>query len=246
MKISVVTACFNTIRTIEATLDSVASQTFGPMEHVVVDGASTDGTWRVIKGRYDTLAVAISEPDRGIYDALNKGIARCSGEVIGFLHADDVYADADVLGRVAQAFQDPTVQAAYGDLDYVSRDEPSRVIRHWQSEPFSRRKLAWGWMPPHPTLYVRRDMYARVGGFDTSYRIAADYDMILRLFSQSDLNPVYIPSVLVRMRLGGASNRSLRNIARKSLDDWRALRNNRVGGAGALFWKNVSKLGQFL
>lgn len=246
MRISVITACFNAASTIEATLDSVREQAFQSIEHVVIDGGSSDGTWDLVLERRSSLAAAISEPDRGIYDALNKGIALCSGEVVGFLHADDVYADAGVLGRVAQAFEDPDVHAVYGDLEYVSRDDPGRVIRHWQSEPFSRRKLGWGWMPPHPTLYVRRSIYERVGGFDLSYRIAADYDMILRLFSQPNFNPVYIPSVLVRMRLGGASNRSLGNVVRKSLDDWRALRTNRVGGMGALCWKNFSKLGQFV
>ena len=246
MQISVVTACFNAESTIEATLDSVRDQTFRSVEHVVIDGSSSDGTWDIVAERRGSLAVAISEADRGIYDALNKGIARSTGVVVGFLHADDVYADSDVLGRVAHAFEDPEVHAVYGDLEYVSRDDPGRVIRHWQSEPFSRNKLGWGWMPPHPTLYVRRSMYERVGGFDLSYRIAADYDMILRLFSQPDFNPVYIPSVLVRMRLGGASNRSLGNVLRKSLDDWRALRSNRVGGVGALSWKNFSKLGQFV
>ena len=182
MQISVVTACFNAASTIEATLDSVRDQTFRSIEHVVIDGSSPDGTWDIVSDRRSSLAFAISEPDHGIYDALNKGIAHCTGDVVGFLHADDVYANPNAVGRIAAAFEDPTVQAVYGDLEYVSKGDSTRVIRHWQSKPFTCRSLEWGWMPPHPTLYVRRSMYERVGGFDLSYRIAADYDMILRCF----------------------------------------------------------------
>jgi glycosyltransferase len=246
MKISVITASYNCATTIRDALSSVAAQRYRPIEHVLIDGASTDGTWAAIQAHGSPLAVAISEPDRGIYDALNKGIARSTGDVIGFLHADDIYAHDGVLARVAQAFTDPSVDAVYGDLLYVSKDDTSKVIRHWKAGAFSRRKLSRGWMPPHPTLYVRRAVYSRIGGFDTAYRIAADYDFVLRLFSQPDLRTVYVPEVLVKMRVGGASNRSVRNVLRKSGEDLKALRGNRIGGVGTLMWKNLSKLGQFL
>ncbi|HWP00105.1 MAG TPA: glycosyltransferase family 2 protein [Methylococcus sp.] len=246
MKISIITASYNCVETIQGALDAVAMQSFPSVEHVIIDGASTDGTWETVQAHDSPRKVAVSESDQGIYDALNKGIARSSGEVIGFLHADDVFADAEVLSRVAEAFSDPAVEAVYGDLQYVHRDDLSRVIRNWRSAPFTPRSLARGWMPPHPTLYVRRSVYERLGGFDTSYRIAADYEFILRLFSQPGLCAVHIPKVLVKMRLGGASNRSLPNIVRKSREDLRALRYHRVGGVGALVWKNLSKLGQFL
>jgi len=188
----------------------------------------------------------VSEPDRGIYDALNKGIARASGDVVGFLHADDVYASPDVLARVAEAFADPSVAAVHGDLQYVRKDDTARVVRHWRSSPFSPDRLRRGWMPPHPTLYVRREWYERIGGFDTRYRIAADYHSILRLFSQPGFRSAYVPEVFVKMRLGGASNRSLRNIVRKSREDLEALRRTGVGGVGTLTWKNLGKIGQFL
>lgn len=246
MKISVVTACFNSIGTIRCALDSVRSQRYPRVEHVVVDGGSTDGTWGVIQAHGSPLVVAQSEPDRGIYDALNKGLARATGDVIGVLHADDVFADAEVLGWVAAALADPAVDAVFGDLQYVDKNDLSRVIRHWRSGPFSARRLAWGWMPPHPTLYLRRSVYDRLGGFDTGYRIAADYDLILRLFSQPGVNAVHLPHVLVRMRVGGASNKSLANIVRKSREDLRALRRHNVGGLHTLAWKNLSKLGQYL
>lgn len=226
----------------------MAGQSYSNREHVVIDGASRDGTLAVLQARRSQLAVLVSEPDSGIYDALNKGIAHASGEVLGFLHADDVYATPDVLAHVAQAFTDPAVCAIYGDLQYVRKDDPSQVVRQWQSSPFTLRRLAWGWMPPHPTLYVRRQWYQRIGGFDTRYHIAADYFSILQMFSHPEFKTVYLPMVLVKMRLGGASNRSLKAIIRKSQEDWDALRRTGVGafgGVGALVWKNLSKLGQF-
>lgn len=246
LKISVITATWNCSDTLPDCLESVSGQNWSNREHVAIDGASTDGTLAVLESRRDHLGVLVSEPDRGIYDALNKGISRSSGDVIGFLHADDIYGDSDVLRRVAEAFADPDVSAVYGDLQYVRKDDTSQVVRHWKSCPFSRTRLAWGWMPAHPTLYVRREWYERIGGFDTRYRIAADYFSILQMFSQPDFKAVYLPHVLVKMRLGGASNRSLSNIVRKSREDLDALRRSGVGGVGALAWKNLSKIGQFL
>lgn len=229
-------------------LASVAGQTWPHRQHVVVDGASTDGTLEVLQAHRQQLAVLQSEPDRGIYDALNKGLALATGDVVGFLHADDLYAHPQVLQRVAQAFADPAVCAVYGDLQYVRQHDTTQVVRDWQSSPATPTRLAWGWMPPHPTLYVRRSWYQRIGGFNTQYRIAADYLSILQLFSQPGFKATYLPEVLVTMRLGGASNRSLKAVLRKTAEDWRALRETRVGtlgGVGALVWKNLSKLSQF-
>jgi glycosyltransferase involved in cell wall biosynthesis len=249
IKISIVTATWNCASTVVDCLDSVAEQTYPEREHVVIDGGSRDGTVEVLQARKGQLAVLVSEPDRGIYDALNKGIARATGDVVGFLHADDLYAHPDVLARVAAAFEaDPTICAVYGDLQYVRKGNTADVVRHWKSSPFTPTRLAWGWMPPHPTLYVRREWYERIGGLDTHYRIAADYLSILQLFTQPGFKAAYLPEVLVKMRLGGASNRSLKAIVRKSFEDWSALRSTRVGafgGVGALVWKNLSKIGQF-
>lgn len=245
MKISLITATYNCKDTVTNCLASVAEQSRVDVEHVVVDGASTDGTLDVLQAHRDAIAVLVSEPDGGIYDALNKGIARSSGDVVGLLHADDLYADSEVLARVAEAFADPEVDAVYGNLVYVSKSDPSRVIRYWRAGEFSLARLRWGWMPPHPTLFLRRPLYERFGLFDTRYRIAADYDLMLRVLSQLSGKVVYLPEVLVRMRMGGVSNRSLSNIVRKSWEDYQALRTNRVGGLGALAWKNLSKLSQF-
>jgi glycosyltransferase len=245
MKISIITAVYNNRDTVAQALDSALAQNHPDIELVVIDGGSTDGTLQVLQGYADRLAVLVSEPDRGIYDALNKGIARASGEVVGFLHSDDLLADERVLSRIAQAFGDPKIDAAYGDLLYVRKDDPTKVVRTWRSAAFSPTRLAHGWMPPHPTLYVRRAVYERLGGYDTSYRIAADYDCMLRLLGKGGIRAVHIPEVLVKMRVGGASNRSLKNILQKSREDYRALRTNEVGGLRALAWKNLSKLPQF-
>ena len=246
MKISVITAVYNNRGTVAQALDSALAQTHPDVELIVIDGGSSDGTLQVLQGYADRLAVLVSEPDRGIYDALNKGIARAGGEVVGFLHSDDLFADEHVLARIAAAFADPAVDAAYGDLLYVRKDAPDRVVRTWRAGAFTPGNLAHGWMPPHPTFYVRRSVYQRLGGYDTSYRIAADYDCVLRLLGKGGIRAAYIPEILVKMRVGGASNRSLKNILQKSREDYRALRVNGVGGLWALAWKNLSKLPQFL
>ena len=246
MKISVITAVFNNRDTIAQALDSTLAQTHPDVELIVIDGGSTDGTLTVLQDYADRLAVLVSEPDRGIYDALNKGISRAGGEVVGFLHSDDLFADAAVLSRIGAAFADPAVDAAYGDLLYVRKDDPSRVVRTWRAGAFSPTRLAHGWMPPHPTFYVRRAVYEQLGGYDTTYRIAADYDCVLRLLGRGGVRAAYIPEVLVKMRVGGASNRSLKNILQKSREDYRVLKVNDVGGLWALAWKNLSKLPQFL
>lgn len=246
--ISVVTATWNCASTLPDCLASVARQSYANVEHVIVDGASTDGTIDVIKGHIDQITTFKSERDKGIYDALNKGIQLSTGDVIGFLHADDLYASDDVLTKIAHAFEDASVCAVYGDLEYVSQQDTTKVIRRWRSQPFKNRDLDWGWMPAHPTLYVRRDWYSKIGGFDISYRISADYLSILRLFTQPMFKTVYIPDVLVTMRLGGASNKSINAILKKSKEDWHALRSCDFSvprALRAIAWKNLSKLSQF-
>jgi len=246
LKISVITAVHNRVHTIEQALASVQSQTWTQVEHVVIDGASTDGTLAVLQAHKDTIAVLISEKDAGIYDALNKGLTQVTGDVVGLMHSDDFFASNQVLEKVAAAFADPAVDGVYADLDYVAKDETNRIIRRWRAGKYNPRKLAWGWMPPHPTLYLRRSVIEQWGGFDASFRIAADYDAMLRYLAKGEIHLAYIPEVLIKMRVGGESNRSLTRIACKSREDYRALRKNDVGGLASLIWKNISKIGQFL
>ncbi|MCL1073887.1 glycosyltransferase family 2 protein [Shewanella dokdonensis] len=245
MKISIVTATWNSESTIMDTLDSLASQTYHLTEFIIVDGASKDKTLSLIQGRDGLINTVISEPDKGIYDALNKGIQKATGDVIGFLHSDDIFASPTTLEQIASVFADESIDALYGDLDYVSKDNTSNIIRHWQSGDFVKSKIKNGWMPPHPTFYMRRKHYLKLGGFDLSYRIAADYESILRYLWQTDMNVAYIPSVLVKMRIGGESNRSLKNIIRKSKEDWRAMKGNGVSPLQAILGKNLSKIPQF-
>lgn len=245
MKISIVTAVYRAEQTIGQAIDSVADQSYADVEHVVIDGNSPDGTLATIRRHQNDRMVVISEPDEGIYDALNKGIKRSTGDIVGLVHSDDYLAHPDVLKRIAAAFADPSVDAVYGDLDYVAKEDTSRIIRHWRAGAFDRRSLSKGWMPPHPTLYLRRQVFERFGYYDTSFGIAADYDAILRYFGTGAIRPVYLPEVLVKMRVGGESNRSLRKVWQKSREDYRALRRNQIGGIGTLAAKNFSKLPQF-
>lgn len=245
LTISVITAVLNRAGTIGESLASVHAQTWPWVEHILIDGGSTDGSLELIQSRRDRLALLVSEPDGGIYEALNKGLALATGGVVGLMHSDDFYPHTQVLERVARIFDDPAVDGVYGDLDYVSRSDPSRIIRHWRSGAYQPSRLARGWMPPHPTLFLRRTVIEQWGGFDTTFRIAADYDAILRYLALGHIRLAYVPEVLVKMRLGGESNRSLTHVLRKSREDYIALRRNNVGGVGALIWKNMSKLRQF-
>ncbi|MCE9681669.1 glycosyltransferase family 2 protein [Halomonas alkalisoli] len=246
LTISVITACFNSEETIGDAIATLKQQTWPAVEHVVVDGASKDGTVAIARNTLGDSDILISEPDQGIYDALNKGIAHASGEVVGFLHSDDLYAHDEVLSRVAACFADPAVGAVYGDLQYVQADKTERVIRHWKSGPFNRGKLKRGWMPPHPTFFMRRELYRELGGFDLAYRIAGDYDAMLRYLGSEKVKVVYLPEVLVKMRVGGASNGSLKQILHKSREDIAAMRNNGINPIVALPCKNLSKLPQFI
>lgn len=246
MKISVVTAVFNRAATIGEAIDSVQAQTWADVEHVIKDGGSTDGTLEIVRHRARSNAIVFSERDGGIYDAINRGIERSSGDIIGLMHSDDMFAHNDVLSKVAAAFDSADVDGVYGDLQYVTASDPGRVIRYWRAGEYDPALLKWGWMPPHPTLYLRKEVFDRFGLYDTSYRIAADYEAILRYLVQGNIKLSYIPEVLVKMRLGGESNRSADRIIKKSSEDLRALKGAGIGGYGTLIAKNVSKLSQFI
>lgn len=245
MKISVLTVVFNRVDTIAGAIQSVANQIYPNVEHVVVDGASSDGTLSIITAHKRPAMLVFSEPDEGIYDALNKAIALSSGDIIGIMHSDDFFAHNQVLTKIAVCFTDPEIDAVYGDLDYISASDPNHIVRHWKAGSFVRAKLNRGWMPPHPTLFIRRRVMEAWGGYDTSYQVAADYDAMLRYLVKGRIKLSYIPEVLVKMRVGGESNRSLGRILLKSREDLQAIRKNGVGGVGTLACKNLSKLPQF-
>ncbi|MBO6526343.1 glycosyltransferase family 2 protein [Erythrobacter sp.] len=246
MRISVVTAVFNRAGTIAEAMESVQRQTYQSVEHIIQDGGSSDGTLDEIARLSNDASQVVSERDFGIYDAINRGIIRATGDVVGLMHSDDFFANENILAKVAYAFIDPTIDGVYGDLQYVAANDPMRIVRHWRSGQYEPAFLKRGWMPPHPTLYLRRQVFERFGLYDTSFSIAADYDAMLRYLVQGQIKLAYIPEVLVKMRLGGESNRSFERILRKSREDFRAIRKNGVGGIGTLAAKNFSKLGQFI
>ena len=246
MKISVISALYNSEATVGQALKSVASQTYRDVEHLVIEGQSSDNSLGEIDRSSHPRMRLISEPDNGIYDALNKGIAHATGDVIGFMHSDDCYPHDEVLVSIGKAFEDPAVEAAFGDLDYVAKDDTSRIVRHWVTGAFTPKKLRRGWMPPHPTLFLRREVYEQFGCYDSEFLISGDYDFILRYFSNTTGKHVYIPKVLYKMRSGGLSNRNLASIRQKTKEDMLAIRRNRVGGLHTLAFKNFSKVGQFI
>lgn len=247
MKISIITATYNAAETLSQCMDSVLSQTHSSIEYIIIDGASTDGSLKLIetKANQDHQIKWISEPDRGIYDALNKGLAMATGDIIGFLHADDILASSETLENIQSVFNTKNCDGVYGDLHYVNKYNTDKIIRNWTSQTFYPHLLQQGWMPPHPTLFLKNSVYKNNGDFDTSYKIASDYDFILRVFKQPHLNFQYLPNTIVKMRVGGASNRNLKNISKKMQEDLKALRHNQIGGLPTLIKKNLFKLPQF-
>jgi len=246
-KISVITVSYNSAKTIADTLNSVAAQTYSNVEYIVVDGASTDETLDLVRQHRNLNMRLISEPDKGIYDAMNKGLEQATGEVVGFLNSDDFYADAAVLEKIANAFQDPAVDACYADLVYVTK-ENSRVVRYWKSKPFTKGDFAKGWCPAHPTFYVRKSVIERLGLFDLSYKMGADVEFMMRYLECEQIRSIYIPHVFVCMRLGGASNINWKNIVLQNKSIFAALRRNGVPFSRMLFVANkvVSRFIQFV
>lgn len=245
MKVSIITATFNSGTTLEKTIASLQLQTYRNIEYIVMDGDSKDNTLSIIKKNNSHISQWISEPDKGMYHALNKGIQLATGDVIGFLHSDDMFASNTIIAQIVNEFQHSTVDGVYGDLEYVHKENTSRVIRHWKSEPFQSILLRKGWMPAHPTLFLKREVYKIHGVFNLNYKIASDYDFMLRVLKDSSLKFLYLPQVITKMRIGGASNRSLKNIIQKTKEDYRAVTSNKVGGVFTILRKNTSKIKQF-
>ena len=227
MKISIITPCYNSAATIGDTLKSVAMQDYSPIEHIIVDGASTDNTLEIINS-FPHVSVLVSGNDKGIYDAMNKGIAMATGDVIGILNSDDVYTNSRVVSMVMKEFENRMIDAVYADLQYVKYNDLERITRTWHSGTYSKRKFYFGWMPPHPTFFVRRAVYERIGYFNCSLQSAADYEFMLRVLLKNDYKAHYIPEVLVKMRTGGMSNATIARRLRANREDREAWRINNV------------------
>ena len=245
VKVSVITICHNSEHFIADTIRSVLSQTYPEIEYIVVDGNSQDNTLEIIKSFGTRISKWVSEPDKGLYDALNKGLAMATGEIVGFLHSDDIFANETVIETMADFFTNPGLDSVYGDIQYVDQNDIHKTLTNRKSGKFSRTKLRFGWLPPHPTFYVRRKLYNEYGNFDTTFDIAADYDSILRFLVKHKISTTYIPMVMVKMRVGGVSNRTMHNISRKWKEDYRAMKKNNFGNVFTLFFKTMRPIAHF-
>ena len=227
MKISIITACYNSAATIADTLKSVAAQDYKFIEHIIVDGASTDHTLEIVNN-FPHVTNVISGNDNGIYDAMNKGIAMATGDVIGILNSDDIYTNSRVVSIVMKEFENARVDVVYADLQYVKYNDLEKVTRTWHSGTYTKRKFYFGWMPPHPTFFVRRAVYEKIGDFNCTLQSAADYEFMLRVMLKNDYKAHYIPEVLVKMRTGGMSNATIGHRLRANREDREAWRINNI------------------
>ena len=243
---SVITAVRNAIDTIEECIVSVIDQDYDDIEHIIVDGCSNDGTSGVVEKYRSNISKIIRERDNGIYDALNKGILAATGHIVGFLHADDLFFSNDVITKIVNHIRTHDVDSCYGDLVYVSKKNSRKVVRCWKAGTYTSGQFTKGWMPPHPTFYAKRAVYEKYGLFNLDFTIAADYEILIRFLEKYEISTSYIPATLTMMRLGGASNKSLKNILKKMNEDYMAWRvNGMAGGIGVLMKKNLIKLPQF-
>jgi glycosyltransferase len=207
MKVSIITATYNSEKTLRDTLESVEVQTYKDIEYIIVDGASTDKTLNLVDNVSTRVNKCISEKDKGIYDALNKGVQLASGDIVGFIHSDDMLARPDIIESVVAEFERANADVVYGDLVFVDRERTDKIKRYWCGGVFKKFKIALGWAPPHPSFYMKRSLYLENGLFDTSFKIAADYDQMLRILERENIKVSYLPQVIVKMRLGGESTK---------------------------------------
>lgn len=247
MKVSIITVVFNGADTIRDCIESVLSQTYPQVEYIVVDGQSTDGTVELVRSFGDRITRFISEPDKGLYDAMNKGIGLATGDVIGILNADDLYKDDQVITDIVQTMQQTNSDAAYGDLVYVDQQNLDRVTRYWRAGKYREGAFLWGWMPPHPTFFVRRWVYEQYGLFTLRFRSAADYELMLRFVHKYKIKISYLARTLIMMRTGGVSNRTLDNRLNANQEDREAWKMNGLRPYFFSLWlKPLLKVKQFI
>ncbi len=247
MKVSVITVVFNAVDTIEDTIKSVIDQDHEDIEHIIIDGGSTDGTMDVVDHYRDKLAVIVSEPDNGIYDAMNKGIDFAAGAVVGILNSDDWYENNSVISRVVAAFEnDIVLDAVYGDIVFVTKDKPHVPVRYWESQPYREGLFEKGWMPAHPSFFVKRDCYSRFGKFDLDLKIQSDFDLTMRFMLVNKIKTQYLPGVMVIMRMGGVTNNRISNVIKGNLEAYSACKKNGLSVTPLfMFRKVLSRIPQF-
>jgi glycosyltransferase involved in cell wall biosynthesis len=246
LRVSIITVCYNSAETIEATIQSVIAQDYPHIEYILIDGHSTDNTLEIINRYRKNISVVVSEKDDGIYFAINKGIALATGEVVAILHADDFYAGNSIISAVVQVFQTKKVDTVFGDLQYVHRHQSSKIIRQWKAGAYEPELFLKGWMPPHPTFFVKKACYTTYGFYNTLLRSSADYELMLRLLYKHRCSVSYLPEVLVKMRVGGQSNKSILNRIHANREDKKAWELNGLkSGLLTFIRKPLSKLKQF-
>ena len=228
LKISIITVSYNSAVTIKDTIESILSQDYENIEYIIIDGGSTDNTVDIVKKYADKIDYFVSEADNGIYDGMNKGIQAATGDIVGILNSDDFYPNSYVISNVAKTFVNQDCDAVYGDLVYVKENDSSKIARYWQSGEYTIKKIKNGWMLPHPTFFVKKEMYDRHGYYNTDLKSAADYEMILKLLYKKNISVFYIPMILVKMRMGGASNSSIMNRIRANKEDGLAWTKNQL------------------
>lgn len=247
MKVSIITIAYNAEDTIEDTIKSVIAQNYTGLEYVIVDGASKDGTMEIVNRYKDQISIIHSEPDRGIYDAMNKGVGLANGEIIGILNADDIYADENVVTAIVQKFQETNAEGVYADLVYVNRENTDQVTRTWISGEYKEGKFKKGWMPPHPTFFLKKECYDKYGTYTLKLRSAADYELMLRMIHKNKIKVAYLNKIITKMRVGGTSNVSLKNRLKANREDREAWRMNGLKpGTFTVIRKPLSKITQFL
>ena len=246
MRVSVITVCFNSESTIADTLRSVSSQSYKKIEHIIVDGGSHDGTIDLVKRHGHRVQKFVTGPDKGIYDAMNKGLALATGDYVAYLNSDDFYCDNTVIQQVVAAIQETGSDVIFGDLSYVQRENPKQRVRYWKSRAFKQGSFAKGFPPPHPTFFMKRELLVGLGGFDLSYSLASDFDLMFRALEIKKYTSTYLPVELTRMRIGGATNLSIQNIVRQNREILRCLRSHhlRISTVGFAARKIISRIRQ--
>jgi len=247
LKVSIITVVFNGERTIQDCIESVLNQSYPDIEYIVIDGKSTDNTPKIVANYGTKIAVFISEKDQGIYDAMNKGIAHATGEVIGILNADDFYADNQVIEKLVTKLKETDADGIYGDLVYVDANDTTQVKRYWKSGGFDRKKFLFGWMPPHPTFFVKKASYDQLGTYRLDLGSAADYELMLRFLYKQRLKVAYLPEIVTVMRTGGVSNKTVGNRLKANQSDRQAWHLNGLEPYWFTLWlKPLRKVLQFV
>ncbi len=246
LKVSIITVCYNSEKYIEFAIQSVLNQDYKNIEYIIIDGNSKDKTLEIVKSYQNRISKIVSEKDKGIYDAMNKGIMAATGDIIGILNSDDIYLNNNVISNVVNVFNSNKTQSIFADIMYVERENTDNVIRYWKSNSYKQGAFRKGWHPAHPTFFVRKEVYDKYGIFNLEFPLAADFELMLRFLERYQISSIYLPNPLIKMRLGGATNKNIKNIINQNLECYKAFKINniKVSPFYALY-RLVPKLKQF-